>query len=132
MKENLVSDHSDSDSDSSSLSAKGPWFTKPVDSNSSGGIEFEEDSDALENSSSDESTKEIDTVDSPPSSSLLPTSLQFMYIQMEYCEKSTLRTAIDSELFRDKIRIMRLFREIVEGLAYIHQQGIIHRDLKVT
>ena len=132
MKENLVSDHSDSDSDSSSLSAKGPWFTKPVDSNSSGGIEFEEDSDALENSSSDESTKEIDTVDSPPSSSLLPTSLQFMYIQMEYCEKSTLRTAIDSELFRDKIRIMRLFREIVEGLAYIHQQGLIPRDLKVT
>ena len=131
MKENLASDHSDSDSDSSSLSAKGPWFTKPVDSNSSGGIEFEEDSDALENSSSDESTKEIDTVDSPTSSSLLPTSLQFMYIQMEYCEKSTLRTAIDSELFRDKIRIMRLFREIVEGLAYIHQQGIIHRDLKV-
>jgi len=131
VKENLASDHSDSDSDSSSLSAKGPWFTKPVDSNSSGGIEFEEDSDALENSSSDESTKEIDTVDSPTSSSLLPTSLQFMYIQMEYCEKSTLRTAIDSELFRDKIRIMRLFREIVEGLAYIHQQGIIHRDLKV-
>lgn len=55
-----------------------------------------------------------------------------MYIQMEYCEKSTLRTTIDSELFRDKARIWRLFREIVEGLAYIHQQGIIHRDLKVS
>lgn len=54
-----------------------------------------------------------------------------MYIQMEYCEKSTLRTAIDSELFRDKTRIWRLFREIVEGLAYIHSGGIIHRDLKV-
>ena len=24
----------------------------------------------------------------------------------------------------------RLFREMVEGLAYIHQQGVIHRDLK--
>lgn len=122
----------DPDSDSSSLSAKGPWFTKPVDSDSSGGIEFEEDSDALANSSSDESSKEIDTVDAPALSSLPPSSLQFMYIQMEYCEKSTLRTAIDdSELFLDKTRIWRLFREIVEGLAYIHQQGIIHRDLKV-
>jgi translation initiation factor 2-alpha kinase 4 len=95
VKENLMGNLTDSDSDSSSLSAKGPWFTKPADSNSSGGIEFEEDSDALDNSSSDESSKEIDTVDSPPSSSLLPTSLQFMYIQMEYCEKSTLRTGMN-------------------------------------
>jgi len=71
-----------------------------------------------------------DTVDSP-SVDPRPTSLQFMYIQMEYCEKSTLRTAIDSDLFRDKIRIWRLFREIVEGLSYIHQQAVIHRDLKV-
>jgi translation initiation factor 2-alpha kinase 4 len=125
VKQNNVAE-----SDSSDLShSRGPWFIKPQESSSSGGIEF--DSDGLESSSSEEeeSSKEEDTVDAPNSSSR---SLQSMYIQMEYCEKSTLRTAIDSELFRDKPRIWRLFREIVEGLAYIHLQGIIHRDLKAS
>ena len=53
-----------------------------------------------------------------------------LYIQMEFCEKSTLRTAIDENLYLDKERLWKLFREMVEGLFHIHQQGMIHRDLK--
>jgi eukaryotic translation initiation factor 2-alpha kinase 4 len=53
-----------------------------------------------------------------------------LYIQMEFCEKSTLRTAIDGNLHLDKERLWKLFREIVEGLNHVHQQGMIHRDLK--
>lgn len=49
---------------------------------------------------------------------------------MEFCEKSTLRNAIDNNIYLDEDRVWRLFREIVEGLAHIHQQGMIHRDLK--
>ncbi|XP_033124847.1 eIF-2-alpha kinase GCN2-like [Anneissia japonica] len=57
-------------------------------------------------------------------------SVQYLYIQMEFCEKSTLRTAIDSGLWKDGKRVWRYFREIVEGLVHIHSQGMIHRDLK--
>uniref|UniRef100_A0A182U9B1 non-specific serine/threonine protein kinase n=1 Tax=Anopheles melas TaxID=34690 RepID=A0A182U9B1_9DIPT len=59
-----------------------------------------------------------------------PPEVLYMYIQMEFCEKSTLRTAIDAGLYQDIDRVWRLFREIVEGLSHIHQQGMIHRDLK--
>lgn len=55
---------------------------------------------------------------------------QVMYIQMEFCEKCTLRSAIDDNLYESTEKLWRYFREIAEGLFHIHQQGIIHRDLK--
>lgn len=41
---------------------------------------------------------------------------------MEYCEKSTLRDTIDQGLYQDCSRLWRLFREILDGIAYIHEQ----------
>ncbi|XP_072120701.1 eIF-2-alpha kinase GCN2 isoform X3 [Mobula birostris] len=61
---------------------------------------------------------------------LVPQTVHYLYIQMEYCEKSTLRDTIDRGLYEDTSRLWRLFREILDGLAYIHEQGMIHRDLK--
>ncbi|CAH2328065.1 eIF-2-alpha kinase GCN2 isoform X1 [Pelobates cultripes] len=57
-------------------------------------------------------------------------TVHYLFIQMEYCEKSTLRDTIDQGLYLDISRLWRLFREILDGLAYIHEQGMIHRDLK--
>ena len=54
----------------------------------------------------------------------------YMYIQMEFCDKQTLRNCIDNDLFKDTTKVWRMFREIVEGLVHIHTQGMIHRDLK--
>lgn len=55
-----------------------------------------------------------------------------LYIQMEFCEKRTLREAIESgDLIRDRPRMWKLFRQLVEGISYFHSKGVIHRDLKV-
>lgn len=43
-------------------------------------------------------------------------------LKMEYCEKSTLRDTIDQGLCEDTSRLWRLFREILDGLAYIHEK----------
>ncbi|MCO5571335.1 hypothetical protein L7F22_025073 [Adiantum nelumboides] len=53
----------------------------------------------------------------------------YLYIQMEYCPR-TLREVLDSNAEAlDEATVWRIFRQIVEGLAHIHGQGITHRDL---
>lgn len=52
-----------------------------------------------------------------------------LYIQMEYCERHTLRDLIrKASLTEDDS--WRFVRQITEGLAHVHSHGIIHRDLK--
>ena len=53
-----------------------------------------------------------------------------LYIQMDFCERHTLRDLIKKDLYKDTETIWRLFRQILDGLAHIHSLKIIHRDLK--
>ena len=40
---------------------------------------------------------------------------------------------IDSGDFaRDRRRMLKLFRQIVEGVSYFHSKGVIHRDLNIS
>ncbi|XP_034834138.1 eIF-2-alpha kinase GCN2 [Maniola hyperantus] len=96
-----------------------PWFNiMKQEEESSSEIEFEVNSKQSETLPSEETTIQS------------PMSKQVLYIQMEFCEKNTLRQAIDNGLYQENVRAWRLFREILEGLAHVHQQGMIHRDLK--
>uniref|UniRef100_A0AAV2JI99 non-specific serine/threonine protein kinase n=1 Tax=Knipowitschia caucasica TaxID=637954 RepID=A0AAV2JI99_KNICA len=102
----------------------------PSDSSSTSDIIFDNGDDSIDELSQMEQSKKhgVDTMESTDSERSLVA--HYLYIQMEYCEKSTLRDTIDHELYMDQTRLWRLFREILDGLAYIHEQGMIHRDLK--
>ncbi|KAM4625732.1 eIF-2-alpha kinase GCN2 [Polymixia lowei] len=103
----------------------------PSDSESESDIIFDNGDESADDLSQVEPSKRPVTDTTESTDSERPCLIaHYLYIQMEYCEKSTLRDTIDQGLHQDDSRLWRLFREILDGLAYIHEQGMIHRDLK--
>ena len=96
------------------------------------------------NSEEDESDSNGDRIDESTSTGCRPSSegqplrlkapeavnRATLYIQMELCEKLTLRDLIRRKFQDNDEEIWKIFRQIVEGLVHIHGHGIIHRDLK--
>jgi len=55
----------------------------------------------------------------------------FLYIQMQLCQRLSLREWLKHTSARDFSRILNIFQQIVDAVEYVHLQGLIHRDLKV-
>jgi serine/threonine protein kinase len=52
------------------------------------------------------------------------------YILMEFIGGGTLEKLLDAGRIGDEGTIKKYSREILEGIQYLHSQGMIHRDLK--
>ncbi|CRG94641.1 eukaryotic initiation factor 2alpha kinase 1, putative [Plasmodium gallinaceum] len=56
---------------------------------------------------------------------------KYLYILMEYCPGKTLREAIDCGfIYKNEKLIWELIKQILKGIAYIHDMKIMHRDIK--
>ncbi|XP_026939655.1 eIF-2-alpha kinase GCN2 isoform X2 [Sagmatias obliquidens] len=118
---------SDEDDDEEHDGVFSQSFLPASDSDSDIIFDNEDENSKSQNQDEDRNGKNSCHESEPPATT---EAVHYLYIQMEYCEKSTLRDTIDQGLYRDTVRLWRLFREILDGLAYIHEKGMIHRDLK--
>ena len=53
-----------------------------------------------------------------------------IYLAMEYCENKDLFEYIIKNKRLSELESCRIFRQLINGVEYIHSQNIIHRDLK--
>jgi len=57
----------------------------------------------------------------------------YLYIQMQLCQPQSLKDWLNSNtLSRDKYQLLNMFHQIASAIGYVHQCGLMHRDLKVT
>lgn len=54
-------------------------------------------------------------------------------LQMQLCKKGTLKDWMnENNNSRDKIQILDIYDQILSAVQYVHEQGLMHRDLKVS
>lgn len=62
----------------------------------------------------------------------VPQCKLYLYIQMQLCKKESLKDWLAcNTLNRDRSQLLDIFDQIVSAMDYVHDSGLMHRDLKV-
>lgn len=117
-----------------------PPGSSPYTGTSFPGIHFRESSQSRSRSSHgfDDSSEEEE--EEAPAPTQLKTTVpkinpRILYIQMEFVENQTLKELVERKApeggFSEE-ESWRLFRQLVEALVHLQQNGILHRDVKLS
>ncbi|KAG8705429.1 hypothetical protein FRC08_001676 [Ceratobasidium sp. 394] len=121
-----------------------PPGSSPYTGTSFPGIHFRENSESRSRSSHgfDDSSDEDDEEDVPAlvSPATLKAALpkvnpRILYIQMEFVENQTLKELVERKAPEGGFNeddSWRLFRQLVDALVHLQQNGILHRDIKLA
>lgn len=55
----------------------------------------------------------------------------YLYIQMQLCQRQSLKEWLTINSDRDYNYILKIFEQILQAVEYVHLHSLIHRDLKV-
>lgn len=122
-------------SEKSTTSSGGVVFQD--DSNHNNNIHDMETSSQLNNSNSsrpktlsEQRSHSARKLDSPSPS---PVQKSYLYIQMQLCRRETLKDWLcaSTNVHRSSEEIWDMFGQIVSAVEYVHDSGLMHRDLKV-
>lgn len=73
-------------------------------------------------------TSQGDVVFGPPT-----TTRMYLYIQMQLCQKQSLKEWLQMNNKQERQnQVIPIFDQIVRAVEYVHEKGLIHRDLKVS
>lgn len=65
-------------------------------------------------------------------SAMTPSSKLYLYIQMQLCQRASLKDwMMVNSVERDRNQVLDILDQIVCAVEYIHDSGLMHRDLKV-
>jgi serine/threonine protein kinase len=71
-------------------------------------------------------------IDDDKDESVVGDTYHMLFIQMEYFPRGTLADWLRSRKGFYRLEVLRFMQNIADGLSYLHNQDVVHRDLKPT